>query len=84
MFRDMTKCILCYRCVWACRELAKKNLLSVGYRGFANKVVSDIDRPLDKEECKICEECIKVCPVGAINKPDERFHKRKEKPLIIK
>ncbi len=82
--RDLTKCILCYRCVWACRELAGKNLLSSGYRGFENKIICGLDQPLDKEECKKCEECIKVCPTGAIVKPEKKFHKRKEKPLIVK
>lgn len=84
IFRDMTRCILCYRCIWACRELAKKNLLSMGYRGFENKVIADIDKPLDNQDCKECQECIEVCPVGAIIKPEKRFYKRKENPLIIR
>lgn len=83
MFRDLTKCVQCWRCIWACRELAGKDLLSCGYRGLANKVVSDTDEPLCKEACRVCEECIAVCPTGAINRPAQRFKKRKGKPLII-
>lgn len=83
MFRDMSKCIQCLRCIRACGELAKKRLLSLGYRGFTNKVVAGLDVVLTDEECKLCDYCVKVCPVGAIIKPEKRFHKGKEKPLII-
>ena len=84
IYRDMTKCILCYRCVLACRDLAKKGVLSCGYRGFKNKVISGLDNPLDKDFCRLCEECVRVCPVGAMAKPDRRFRKKIEKPLVIK
>lgn len=84
MFRDLTKCVLCYRCIWACRELAKKNLLSMGYRGPKNKIICGFDEVLCKKECESCDECVKVCPVGALAKPDTRFYKQKKKVLVTK
>jgi NADH dehydrogenase/NADH:ubiquinone oxidoreductase subunit G len=81
--RDMTKCILCYRCIEACKKLAEKGILIFAYRGFKSKVVSGTDVLLCDEACKACEECVKVCPVGALSKPDTRFRKKREKPFII-
>lgn len=70
LVRDMSKCILCRRCVRACKEIAKKNLLAVGYRGYQSKVIVDTDtRPIDKEDCKDCDVCVSVCPTGALSKP---------------
>jgi len=64
--RDMSKCILCSRCVNVCRDLAKKNLLSNAYRGFRSKVVVDFDSSLDKEICRDCLLCIDYCPTSAL------------------
>jgi len=67
--RDMSRCILCRRCVRACAEIAKKNILNMAYRGFRSKVVVDCDVPLDKEECRDCGICIDYCPTSALTKP---------------
>ncbi len=67
--RDMSRCILCRRCVRACREIAKKDIYSMAYRGFRSKVVVDWDVALDKEACKDCGICIDYCPTTALRKP---------------
>jgi NADH:ubiquinone oxidoreductase subunit E/NAD-dependent dihydropyrimidine dehydrogenase PreA subunit len=67
--RDMSKCILCGRCVRACRELAGENLYSTAYRGFRSKVIVDFDIPLNKEVCKDCGICIEHCPTSALGWP---------------
>jgi NADH dehydrogenase/NADH:ubiquinone oxidoreductase subunit G len=67
--RDMSKCILCGRCVRACRQIAKKDILAIAYRGFATKVVVDCDGPLNKNECIDCGVCIDFCPTSALKKP---------------
>jgi len=46
--RDLSKCVLCRKCVKACREIAHKNVLSIGYRGFRSKVVSGFDAADDR------------------------------------
>jgi len=82
--RDLTKCILCRKCMRACREIKKANVFSVANRGFDSKIVVDLDQELDKDVCKDCDVCIKVCPVGALTRKDERFAPRKKgKPLVI-
>jgi NADH dehydrogenase/NADH:ubiquinone oxidoreductase subunit G len=70
--RDMSKCILCRRCIGACWEIAKKNVYGIAYRGFASKVVVDFDDPLTTEICRDCGICIDYCPTGALGKPTER------------
>jgi NADH dehydrogenase/NADH:ubiquinone oxidoreductase subunit G len=69
--RDMSRCILCRRCIRACSEIAKKDILSMAYRGFESKVVVDCDVALDKEECRDCGICIEYCPTTALTKPVE-------------
>jgi NADH dehydrogenase/NADH:ubiquinone oxidoreductase subunit G len=70
IIRDMSKCIMCRRCVTACRAIEGRNLFSVAYRGFDSKVVYGLDQPLGSEEsCRDCDVCISLCPTGALIKP---------------
>jgi NADH dehydrogenase/NADH:ubiquinone oxidoreductase subunit G len=84
VIRDMSKCILCRRCVRGCNEIAKQNVFSIAYRGFDSKVVVDLDEPLDKNVCRDCDVCISLCPTGALSKVTERREEKKGKPLVIK
>jgi len=81
--RDLTKCILCRRCVRACSEVAGHNVFAIAYRGFDSKVVVDFDQPIDKEVCRDCDVCISFCPTGALSKPRGLKEEKKGKPLII-
>jgi NADH:ubiquinone oxidoreductase subunit E/NAD-dependent dihydropyrimidine dehydrogenase PreA subunit/ferredoxin len=68
--RDMSKCILCGKCIRACNEIAGQNVYSMAYRGFGSKVVVDCDVPLNKEVCKDCGICIEYCPTSALMWPE--------------
>ena len=81
--RDMSKCILCRRCVRGCNEIAKQNVFGIAYRGFDSKVVVDLDEPLDKDVCRDCDVCISLCPTGALSKVSKVREAKKGKPLII-
>ncbi len=81
--RNLSKCVLCRRCVRACRQIAKRDLFAVAYRGFDAKVVVDSDRALDKEACRDCDICISFCPTGALSKPRKLSEEKKGKPLVI-
>jgi predicted molibdopterin-dependent oxidoreductase YjgC len=64
--RDLSRCILCGRCVQACNEVQVNNAISQGYRGNATKIVAKGDRPLKDSDCVFCGECVQACPVGAL------------------
>lgn len=82
--RDLTKCILCRKCVEICGRVVGERVFAIGYKGFDTRVVVDLDEPLRKEVCKSCDACIKACPTGALERVEERFKsKRGKTPLII-
>ena len=81
--RDLSKCILCRRCVRACSEIAKQNVFSTAYRGFDSKVVVDFDQPINKDVCRDCDVCISFCPTGALGRPVEIRQEKKGQPLVI-
>lgn len=63
---DPDKCVLCGRCVWACRERAGVGALGFAYRGFERKVTTFENVPLAQSKCTGCGECVNLCPVGAL------------------
>lgn len=63
--RDQNKCILCGRCVSACRDLAGHSVLGFVSRGFETTVEPTLEQPL-AEVCQSCGLCTTVCPTGAI------------------
>jgi len=64
--RDLSKCILCRKCVRACDEIAGVAILGIGYRGFQSKIIVGCDEPLVAEVCRDCGVCIDYCPTGAL------------------
>jgi NADH dehydrogenase/NADH:ubiquinone oxidoreductase subunit G len=67
IIRNLSKCILCRKCVRSCAEIAHKNVLSIGYRGFRSKVVTGYDEALTTEACRDCGICLEHCPTGALS-----------------
>ena len=84
IIRDMSKCISCWRCVVACKNLKGEEMFSIAYRGFDSKVVFGLDQPVDKEACRDCDDCIALCPSGALRKPRKVGEERAEKALFIR
>ena len=80
---DRTKCILCRKCVRACREIVKVGILGIAYRSFDTKIVIDNDQPLAQDACRDCDVCISVCPTGALNKPRKLSEEKTGMPPII-
>jgi formate dehydrogenase major subunit/formate dehydrogenase alpha subunit len=64
--RDLSRCILCGRCVQACNDVQVNNAISFGYRGKHSKIVARGDRALKDSDCVFCGECVQACPVGAL------------------
>jgi len=85
IIRDMSKCILCRRCVAACQNIKGERMFSIAYRGFDSKVVYGIDQPVGSEEaCHDCDTCISLCPTGALSKPIRIGEEKTGKVLFVK
>ena len=54
------RCVMCLRCIRACKEIKGIEALSIGLRGSFAHVKGD------KEKCISCGECLHLCPVGAL------------------
>lgn len=72
IIRDFSRCILCGRCVKACREIQVNNAIEFGHIQEIPKIVTRDDRHLKDSDCVFCGECLQVCPVGALI-PDRQF-----------
>lgn len=70
MERDMSKCILCGKCVRVCAEIQGTNTYDFAGRGFDTKIATGFDAPIDRDNCRLCGQCISVCPTGAISNKD--------------
>lgn len=63
---DRNKCILCRRCVRACREVNGVEAISVFYRGFDAYIGFGADTHMADSPCEFCGSCVEVCPTGAL------------------
>ncbi len=64
--RDMTKCILCRRCVTVCNNVQETGVLFPQNRGFDTEISPAMGLPLGTVNCTFCGQCTTVCPVGAL------------------
>lgn len=69
--RDMSKCILCNRCVEACSKKQGVMVMAKENRGFDTVVVPPYGKLLADTSCVNCGQCIQVCPVGALSVHDD-------------
>ncbi|MDD3213888.1 MAG: NADH-dependent [FeFe] hydrogenase, group A6 [Eubacteriales bacterium] len=64
--RDLSKCILCRRCVAVCNKIQQTGILNAQNRGFKTEVSPAMNLPLGAVSCTFCGQCTVVCPVGAL------------------
>lgn len=69
--RDISKCILCNRCVEACSKKQGVMVMAKENRGFDTVVVPPYGKLLADTSCVNCGQCIQVCPVGALSVYDD-------------
>ncbi|MDZ7763066.1 MAG: NADH-dependent [FeFe] hydrogenase, group A6 [Melioribacteraceae bacterium] len=70
LVRDMSKCVLCKRCVRTCIDLQEVGVLESINRGHDTKIGTFLDKPLADVICINCGQCINRCPTGALKAND--------------
>ncbi len=68
--RDLSKCILCRRCITICNEVQGVGAINVQNRGFSSFVGPPETLNLNDVNCVLCGQCTTVCPVNALKEKD--------------
>jgi len=71
--RDLSKCILCGKCIRACQELVVEGAIDYFQRGFTSIPATLNNLPLENSECTFCGTCVALCPTGALMEKDRTY-----------
>lgn len=71
IIRDNSKCILCRRCVAACRNVQGIGVIGANHRGFDTAIGCAMDGKLADTSCINCGQCVVACPTGALQERDD-------------
>ncbi len=70
LVRDNNKCILCRRCVAACKQQFV-SVIGANDRGIDTHIACAFEMPLDNVPCVSCGQCVTACPTGALTEKDD-------------
>lgn len=70
IMRDFNKCILCRRCVAACKNVQEIGAIDCINRGFESCISTVGDNSLADVNCTFCGQCIEACPTGALREKE--------------
>jgi iron-only hydrogenase group A len=65
--RELSKCILCGRCLRVCEEVVTATSIDFIGRGRDTHVGPAMDRDFNFSSCIHCGQCVLVCPTGALH-----------------
>jgi len=73
IIRDLSKCILCGKCIRADHELVVVGAIDYNLRGFKSLPATAHEVPLEKSSCTFCGTCVSMCPTGALMAKNTRY-----------
>jgi iron-only hydrogenase group A len=65
--RELSKCILCGRCVRVCEEIITATSLDFINKGQQTHIGTSMDKDFNFSSCINCGQCVQVCPTGALH-----------------
>lgn len=77
--RDLSKCILCGKCIRGCQELHGIGAIDYAQRGFQAWPETSLNEPLEESNCTFCGLCVELCPVGALTERMRDYPGREER-----
>ncbi len=83
LVHDRNRCVLCGRCVRACKDLRGVGVLDYQKKGLEPYVGALHDKLLIDADCRFCEACAEVCPTGAIRDVLQMAHPETPKEDVV-
>jgi len=77
------KCVMCTRCVRACKDLRGVGILMEKTKGGDRYIGTENDLPLVEAGCRFCGACAEVCPSGAILDKEELTRGKNRKIALL-
>ncbi|WP_297214219.1 MULTISPECIES: NADH-dependent [FeFe] hydrogenase, group A6 [Thermodesulfovibrio] len=71
--RNPNKCIICQRCITACKVLQSVDVLELYGNGYDAVVRPLGGKPIIETQCVACGQCALVCPTAAIVERDDTW-----------
>jgi len=73
IIRDLSKCILCGKCIRADHELVVVGAIDYNMRGFKSRPATAHELGLEQSNCTFCGTCVSMCPTGALSTKNTRY-----------
>jgi len=82
IIRDLSKCILCGKCIRADHELVAVGAIDYNLRGFSSRPATAHERGLEESSCTFCGTCVSMCPTGALSAKNSLYVGSPEKESV--
>ena len=73
IIRDLSKCILCGKCIRADHELVAVGAIDYNLRGFGSRPATVHEQSLEQSNCTFCGTCVSMCPTGALSAKNSHY-----------
>ncbi len=73
IIRDLSKCILCGKCIRSDHELVAVGAIDYNFRGFHSRPATVHETGLEESNCTFCGTCVSMCPTGALSTKNSSY-----------